>query len=115
VVCHIEARARVRIAGVNCKCYLKYIVEHVYKKPLSLLCVFYIQLSDFRSTITIYSTLEIATFIPYVPKPLNASNRKLSKLISKKFNSSENYLLIELSDMLVEILLAPRGVTTEKN
>jgi hypothetical protein len=53
----------------------------------------------------------MATFIPYIPKPPNAIIRKPSNLISRKLNSSKDYLQIESSDVLIEVLPAPRGVT----
>jgi hypothetical protein len=50
----------------------------------------------------------MATFIPYIPKPPNASNQKPS-------NSPKYYLPIESSDVLVEMLPPSRGAKSEKN
>ncbi|CAG8980191.1 hypothetical protein HYALB_00013544 [Hymenoscyphus albidus] len=56
----------------------------------------------------------MATFIPYVSKPQNATIRKSNKLVFKNLNS-QDYSRIESSDVLVEMLPAPRGATSEKD
>lgn len=98
-------------------------MQKVYKKlpfPSQALCNLRSTSSSRISKVLyyIYSILEMATLtiIPYAPKPPNGSIRKPpSKFIARRPSSPDKNLLIDSSDVPVEVLPALGGAARDNN